>query len=206
MDERNIRNIRNIRHIRHLALNYLMLWQPLIRKNLSDLIRKNLSDPYCLDARNIHGKDIEFHFFQLLRKVYQKLVNVMNFYQRMSNETGFEVYLVYTATADNSFRPTTSYKHFRPLSKVLKVYHQCKDLQSLETLLFKVHTKAMIFFARMGKRIVHIDPWPINANELFGDSGKRNSNSAIFPESRYGDCLSNAVLAEKTRKSCKNKV
>ena len=46
---------------------------------------------------------------------------------------------------------------------------------------------------------VYIDPFIINSKRCF-DNGIRNTKRAVFPGSKLGDCLKNAVISEFKRR------
>lgn len=119
--------------------------------------------------------------------------NKFNIYQYLANSFDIIVYVAYTCKS----KPTTSYKIYQPNKDPVKEIHGIDNMEDY-TFLYKFHTKGLIFFARMGKRIVHIDPWPINDKECF-NNGLRNSIGAIFPESPVGSCLKTAIMYELTR-------
>jgi len=73
-------------------------------------------------------------------------------------------------------------------------------MQDYYTFLYQIHRDGLIFFARMGNEIVHIDPWMTNSDNCF-DAGQRNSVMATFPESNFGYCLVTAVKSELNRRN-----
>jgi len=119
----------------------------------------------------------------------------MSVFQYLANHYKIPVYLAYT----RKMVPTTTFKLYTPNEIPQKYKHNISNMKDYETFLYKMHKKGLIFFARMGKMIVHIDPWMINAEECFDNNGIRNDTISKFPESIYGCCLINAVKSELLR-------
>ena len=138
-------------------------------------------------------------------------------YQSLSNATNKKVLLIYTqvdkSSPDNksssvkptNYKPTTSYRMFSPYTESKKIQHSFRKLDDIETFAYTCHKDSFIFFARMGKYIVHVDPWFLNSKSCF-DNGVRNDTRCVFPESKYGDCLDNAIKAELQRFGIKSKL
>ena len=123
----------------------------------------------------------------------------MSIFQYLSARYKIPVYLAYTqAPHGTTCKPTTTYKLYTSKNKPEKYKHNTNNMNDYDTFLYKCHIKGLIFFARMGKSIVHIDPWMINADECF-DNGMRNDVKAKFPESTYGYCLVTAIRYELSR-------
>ena len=126
------------------------------------------------------------------------------YYQRLCNDNGIPIILCYVKLNGNkngntNGNPTTTYKLFSPYKIPKKLNHNCKTMKDLYKFLFDLKNKCMIFIAKFGAYITHIDPWMINDKEYFSDI-KNNQINPIFPESTYGNCLNTTVEYELRRK------
>lgn len=115
-------------------------------------------------------------------------------FQDIADVTGLSVYLTYTYHD----KPTYTFKIFNPNTQPVKIKHNCKNISELESFMYTFKDKGFIFFARMNRYPVHIDPLMTNYSVCF-EKGVRNSKRGVYPASRLGDCLKNAVIAECER-------
>lgn len=145
-----------------------------------------------------------------LRK-HVKSINVMtsNPFQYLADNFNIPVYVAFTHQQSNNgknitvqptIQPTTTYKLYMPMKSPEKRKHNIKDMKDYDSFLYGVHKNSLIFFARMGKQIVHIDPWMTNNNDCFVN-GVRNDVIGVFPQSKWGYCLANAIKSELNRQN-----